>query len=165
MRRTAIAGAAIIGLTVMLAACGGADDAMDDETMDSGSSEQMSDGGTDDGAMDGESMDGESMDGGAEAMGDARSGSLTGEDAMVSGAVTVADGTVELTGYSADGDGLHLYLAAGDDEMAVEGGLDLGELTADADQTFDAMGDTADYTHVAVYAPMDKKVLAVAELM
>lgn len=166
MRRTAFASAAIIGLTVMLAACGGAEGATDEEQMDSGSSEQMSDGGMEDGAAEDGAMDDESMgEGEDEPMGEARSGALEGEGSMVSGSVTVADGAVDLTDFSADGDGLHLYLAEGADQMAVEAGLDLGALEQEADQSFDAMGDTADYTHVVVYAPMDQTVVAAAELM
>lgn len=151
MRKSAFAGAAVIGLAVVLTACGATDDTMDDQQMESpGSSDQMDDGG--------------SMDGGG-AMGESRSGALTGDDHMVSGSVTVADGEVELTDFSADHKGLHLYLADGSDQMAVEAGIDLGELTAEAEQSFDVMGETTDYAQVVVYEPMDQTVFAAADLM
>lgn len=163
MRKQVLVGSALIGLSVLLAACGGTDAASDDEPMDGASTEQM------DGeeSMDSEDMGDESMESdemSEESMGEARSGALAG-DMMVAGSVTVADGSVELTEYSSDGMGLHLYLAEGDDAMAVEGGLDLGELTSDAEQTFEAMGDTASYTHAVVYSPEDGEVYAAAELM
>ncbi|WP_162893179.1 hypothetical protein [Microbacterium halotolerans] len=164
MRKTVMMGTALLGLSVLLAACAGADESMDDEEMDGApSSEQMDGESMDSGdEMDDESMDDESMD--DESMGEARSGAFAG-DMMVAGSVTVADGEVTLTDFSSDGESLHLYLAEGDDQMAVEAGLDLGELTGDAEQSFDAMGDTADYTHAVVYAPMDGEVYATAELM
>ncbi|WP_105566290.1 hypothetical protein [Microbacterium halophytorum] len=163
MRKKILMGSALIGLSVLLAACGGADAASDDEQMDGASSEQMDN----EESMDSEDMADESMESdemSEESMGEARSGALAG-DKMVAGSVTVADGTVELTEFSADGMGLHLYLAEGDDAMAAEAGLDLGKLADDAEQTFDAMGDTASYTHAVVFSPEDGEVYAVAELM
>ena len=163
MRKTVMMGTALLGLSVLLAACVGADESMDDEEMGgTPSSEQMDEESMDSGdEMDDESMDEESMD---ESMAEARSGAFAG-DMMVAGSVAVADGEVVVTDFSADGEGLHLYLAEGDDQMAVEAGLDLGELTGDAEQTFEVMDDAADYTHAVVYEPMEGEVYAAAELM
>lgn len=173
MRKQVLVGSALIGLAVLLTACGGTDAASDDEQMDGAPTEQM-DGEESmdseemgDESMDSEGMEDESMESdeaAEEPMGEARSGAFAG-DMMVSGSVALVDGSVEVTEFSADGTGLHLYLAEGDDAMAVEGGLDLGELTADAEQSFDAMGDTAAYTHAVVYSPANGEVYAVAELM
>jgi hypothetical protein len=153
MRITAWVGAA--ALAVSLTACGQStddsmDDAMDDAMKDSPSmTDHMEDGSMDD------------------AMGDAREGTFEGLNGKkVAGTVTVADGKVELTGFSSDeGPDLHLYLAKGSDSADVVAGTRLGKVAYDdATQTFELEGADADYDTVVVHCDKAKVVFGAAEL-
>ena len=103
-----------------------------------------------------------------DAMGAAREGTFEGLNGKkVAGTVTVADGKVELSGFSSDeGPDLHLYVAKGSDEAAVMAGTRLGKVAYDdASQTFELNGvDTADYDTVVVHCDKAKAVFGAAEL-
>jgi len=153
MRITALVAATALALT--LTACG------QDEPMDSMNDapsmtdEKMGDDMAKDDAM-------------TDKMGDAREGTLAGLNGKnVEGTVTIADGKVEVTGFSSDeAPDLHLYLANGSDSAAVMAGTSLGEVTPDdATQTFDLNGvDPADYDTVVIHCDKAKAVYGAAQL-
>ena len=103
-----------------------------------------------------------------DAMSAARKGTFKGLNGKkVAGTVKVADGKVELSGFSSDeGPDLYLYLAKGSDEAAVMAGATLGKVDYDgASQTFDLKGvDAADYDTVVVHCDKAKAVFGAAEL-
>ena len=107
MRITALVGATALAFT--LTACGqSTDDSMDGAMKDGAMKDAPSSSMTDHMRM-------------GDAMGDARKGTFEGLNGKkVAGTVMVADGKVELSGFSSDeGPDLHLYLAKGSDEAAV----------------------------------------------
>lgn len=83
----------------------------------------------------------------------------------VQGTVTVADGTVTLSGFSSDeGPDLHLYLAKGTDENAVAAGTELGPVDfKKASQSFKISGDV-DFTDVLVHCDKAKAVFGAASV-
>ncbi len=153
MRITELVGVTALAFT--LTACGASDDkSMDDAMTDSSPSSSMKDDMTDD-----------MKD---HAMGDAREGTFAGLNGKkVAGSVTIADGKVELSGFSSDeGPDLHLYLAKGDDAAAVAAGIQLGKVAYDeASQTFELEGvDANDYDTVVVHCVKANAVFGAAEL-
>ena len=153
MRITALVGASALAFT--LAACGqSTDEPMDDPMKDSTSASPMSD-----------DMKDDSM---GDAKTDAREGTFSGLNGKkVAGTVTVADGKVELSGFSSDeGPDLHLYLTKGSDAAAVAAGTSLGKVAYDdASQTFELDGvNVADYDTVVVHCDKAKAVFGAAEL-
>ncbi|MCZ2262436.1 DM13 domain-containing protein [Isoptericola sp. QY 916] len=155
MRAKALATTGLVALALTLTACGADDGA--------GSGGDMTPAATD--SMQSDDMQSD------DAM--AQHGTFAGmNDKSVEGTVTVEGDTVTLSGFSSDeGPDLHLYLAKGTDEAAVEAGTELGEVAFDeADQTFttDGMGggDGMDgYTDVVVHCDKAKAVFGAATLM
>ena len=156
MRITALVATAT--LAVALTACGQSEDDPMDGAM-TGSTPSMSDDMTKDDAM-GDDMAGD--------MKGARKGSFEGVSGKtVTGAVAIADGKVQLTGFSSDqAPDLHLYLANGSDHAAVMAGRSLGEVNpADATQSFALDGvDPADYDTVVIHCDKAKAVYGAAKL-
>ena len=105
----------------------------------------------------------EMMSAGAE-----RAGMFEGlNDKSVEGTATIKDGKLMLSGFSSDeGPDLHLYLANGTDEKAVEAGKELGAVAFDeAEQTFKLDGaDAAMYSHLVVHCDKAKAVFGAAKL-
>ncbi|MFJ3406010.1 DM13 domain-containing protein [Promicromonospora sp. NPDC090134] len=166
MRKTALAGAAILTATLMLTACGtsgdGSDDAMSDQTMSSQEqSEDMAD-----------EMSEEPTDDMSEDMSDdmaaARTGTFEGlNDKTVAGMVEVSDTELVLSGYSSDeGPDLHVYLTNGTDEAAVAAGTEIDVVAFDeASQTFALDGvEVADYDTVVIHCDKAKAVFGAAPL-
>ncbi|UEJ82011.1 DM13 domain-containing protein [Brachybacterium halotolerans subsp. kimchii] len=172
LQRAAL-GAGALALAAGLAACGsGSGGSMDDGAAKDGSSSmQTSDGGGDAGMT---------SDGGGDMSGDMGS-DMGGDMAMsmahgtfagangksVAGKVSIEDGKLMLTGFSSDqGPDLHLYLAEGDDEDAVDSGMELGDVAYDsAEQTFSVEGvDLSQYDHVVVHCDKAKAVFGSAAL-
>ena len=88
-------------------------------------------------------------------------------DKSVEGTAAVAGGMVKLAGFSSDeAPDLHLYLANGTDEKAVEAGKELGAVAFDeAEQTFKLDGaDAAMYSHLVVHCDKAKAVFSAAKL-
>lgn len=155
MRITALVATAALALT--LTACG-QDEPMDDAMKDAAPSmtdDKMGDDMAKDDAM-------------ADKMRDTREGTLAGLNGKnVAGTVTIADGKVELTGFSSDdAPDLHVYLANGSDSAAVMAGKSLGEVTPDdSTQTFELNGvDPADYDTVVIHCDKAKAVYGAAKL-
>jgi predicted small lipoprotein YifL len=154
MRITALVAAT--ALTLTLTACG-QDEPMDDAMTDKPSmtDDKMGDDMAKDDAM-------------TDKMGDRREGTFAGLNGKsVAGTVTIADGKVELTGFSSDeGPDLHVYLANGSDSAAVTAGKSLGEVTPDdATQTFELDGvDPADYDTVVIHCDKARAVFGAAKL-
>ncbi|MFI8525964.1 DM13 domain-containing protein [Promicromonospora sukumoe] len=151
MRKTALAGATILTATLLLTACGtaddGAGDAMSDQTM---SSQEQS----------------EDM---AEDMGeDPRTGTFEGlNDKAVAGTVEVSGTEIVLSGYSSDeGPDLHVYLTNGTDEAAVAAGTEIDVVAFDeASQAFALDGvDVAGYDTVVIHCDKAKAVFGAAAL-
>lgn len=97
---------------------------------------------------------------------DSKTGTFHGLNGKsVNGTVTVADGTVTLSGFSSDeGPDLHLYLANGTDEKAVAAGTELGSVDfKKASQSFKVNGD-ASFTNVLVHCDKAKAVFGAASL-
>lgn len=116
-----IATASLLGATALaLSACsstGSSDADMSSQAMSSMASSSMS----------------------ASSMSSMQEGTFKGMNGkMVKGTATVENGMVTLSGFSSDeGPDLHLYLADGDDEAAVNAGTELGKVDAGmASQTF-----------------------------
>lgn len=156
MRRTALAGATILTATLLLTACGtaddGAGDAMSDQTM---SSEEQS-----------EDMSSDDM--GDDMAAEARTGTFEGlNDKAVAGTVEVSGTEVVLSGYSSDeGPDLHVYLTNGTDEAAVAAGTEIDVVAFDeASQTFALDGvDVAGYDTVVIHCDKAKAVFGAAAL-
>lgn len=89
-------------------------------------------------------------------------------DKKVAGTATVADGKVELSGFSSDeGPDLHIYLTNGTDEQAVSAGKELGKIVFDqASQTFTIPSgvDAATYKDVVIHCDKAKAVFGAASL-
>ena len=155
MRAKALATTGLVALTLTLTACGADDGAGSGDDLTPAASQSM------------QSDDMESDDMSAEPM--AQHGTFAGlNDKTVEGTVTVEDGTVTLSGFSSDeGPDLHLYLAKGTDEAAVEAGTELGDVAYDeASQTFSLEGvDVEGYTDVVVHCDKAKAVFGAATLM
>jgi hypothetical protein len=152
MRITALVGATALAFT--LTACG--------QSTEDPAGSPMNDGAMKDGSS---SMTDHMKD---DAMGATREGTFEGLNGKkVAGTVKVANGEVQLSGFSSDeGPDLHLYLAKGSDEAAVMAGATLGKVAYDdASQTFDLEGvDAADYDTVVVHCDKAKAVFGAAEL-
>ncbi|MEU2201528.1 DM13 domain-containing protein [Isoptericola sp. NPDC019482] len=174
-RAQALATTGLVALALTLTACGADDGAGADDMSTPAAEESMQsdDMASDDMATeDMESDDMASDDMSAEPM--AQHGSFAGmNDKSVEGTVTVEGDTVTLEGFSSDeGPDLHLYLAKGTDEAAVEAGTELGEVAFDeASQTFtldemaaESMADGG-YTDVVVHCDKAKAVFGAATLM
>ena len=169
MRAKALATTGLVALALTLSACGsgaGADDDADDmaPAAESTQSEDMA---TED--MQSDDMQDDDMQDDMQDDAAARHGTFAGlNDKAVEGAVTVEDGTVTLSGFSSDeGPDLHLYLAAGTDEAAVDAGTELGEVAFDeASQTFSLDGvDVEGFTDVVVHCDKANAVFGAATLM
>jgi hypothetical protein len=151
MRKTALAGAAVLTATLLLTGCGaddgGSGDAMSDQTA---SSQEQS-----------EDM-GEDMDMAA------RTGTFEGlNDKSVAGTVEVSGTELVLSGYSSDeGPDLHVYLTNGTDEAAVAAGTEIDVVAFDeASQTFALDGvDVAGYDTVVIHCDKAKAVFGAASL-
>jgi ABC-type glycerol-3-phosphate transport system substrate-binding protein len=144
MRKTALTGAAILALSLMLSAC--------------------SAGGTD--TTTSESAAPEASQSQAEEV--TRTGDFEGAgDKSVAGTVTVSDSEIVLSGYSSDeGPDLHVYLTNGSDEDAVAAGMLIDSVVFDeASQTFtfDAM-DVSGYDTVVIYCDKVKAIFGSALL-
>lgn len=141
MRITALVGATALAFT--LTACGQADDAPMKDSMPSSS---MSDDMTTDAAP-------------------GMFGGLNGK--KVAGEVTIADGKLELSGFSSDfGPDLHVYLTNGNDSAAVAAGVSVGKVVPDdASQVFE-LGDVdpAEYDTVVIHCDKAKAVFGAATL-
>ena len=166
MRAKALATTGLVALALTLTACGADDGAGSGDDMTTPTAEQSmqsDDMQSDD--MQSDDMQGDDM--AAEPM--AQHGSFAGlNDKTVEGTVAVEDGTVTLSGFSSDeGPDLHLYLAKGTDEAAVEAGTELGDVAYDeASQTFSLEGvDVEGYTDVVVHCDKAKAVFGAATLM
>lgn len=161
MRAKALATTGLVALALTLTACGADDGAGSGDDMTTPTAEQSMQ--SDD--MQSDDMEGDDMS--AEPM--AQHGTFAGlNDKTVEGTVTVEDGTVTLSGFSSDeGPDLHLYLAKGTDEAAVEAGTELGDVAYDeASQTFSLEGvDIEGYTDVVVHCDKAKAVFGAATLM
>ncbi|GAB3088865.1 DM13 domain-containing protein [Isoptericola nanjingensis] len=166
MRAKALATTGLVALALTLTACGADDGA--------GSGDDMTPAATDSMQSDDMQSDDMQSDG---AM--AQHGTFAGmNDKSVEGTVTVEGDTVTLSDFSSDeGPDLHLYLAKGTDEAAVEAGTELGEVAFDeANQTFtidgmdggdgmDGMDGMDGYTDVVVHCDKAKAVFGAATLM
>lgn len=169
MRKTALAGAAILTATLMLTACGasgdGSDDAMSDQTSSQEQSEDMSDDMTDDMSAEPDDMTDDTADDMGMA---ARTGTFEGlNDKAVAGTVEVSDTELVLSGYSSDeGPDLHVYLTNGTDEAAVAAGAEIDMVAFDeASQTFALDGvDVAAYDTVVIHCDKAKAVFGAAPL-
>jgi hypothetical protein len=160
MRKTALAGAAVLTATLLLTGCGaddgGSGDAMSDQTA---SSQEQS-----------EDM-GEDMSAEPDDMADdmaARTGTFEGlNDKSVAGTVEVSGTELVLSGYSSDeGPDLHVYLTNGTDEAAVAAGTEIDVVAFDeASQTFALDGvDVAGYDTVVIHCDKAKAVFGAASL-
>lgn len=89
-------------------------------------------------------------------------------DKKVAGTATVADGKVELSGFSSDeGPDLHIYLTNGTDEQAVSAGKELGKIVFNqASQTFTIPTgvDASTYKDVVIHCDKAKAVFGAAPL-
>jgi len=158
MRITTLVGATALAFT--LTACG--------QSTDDPMGGAMKDGAMKDGAPSSSMTDHMKDDAMGDAMSGARQGTFEGLNGkQVAGMVKIANGKVELSGFSSDeGPDLHLYLAKGSDEAAVMAGATLGKVSYDdASQTFELKGvDAADYDTVVVHCDKAKAVFGAAEL-
>lgn len=85
----------------------------------------------------------------------------------VAGTVSIADGTITLSGFSSDeGPDLHVYLTNGTDEAAVGKGMLVDAVAFDqASQTFTLKdADVSAYTYVVIHCDKAKAVFGAAEL-
>ncbi|QYH36871.1 DM13 domain-containing protein [Salinibacterium sp. M195] len=146
MRKTAITGAAILALSLMLSACSGA-------ATDTSSSEPAAP---------------EASQSQSQTEEVTRTGTFEGAgDKSVAGTVTVSDSEIVLSGYSSDeGPDLHVYLTNGNDEDAVAAGMLIDSVVFDeASQTFtfDAM-DVSGYDTIVIYCDKVKAIFGSALL-
>ncbi|WP_010205889.1 DM13 domain-containing protein [Salinibacterium sp. PAMC 21357] len=152
MRKTAITGAAILALSLMLSACSGAaTDTTSSESTAPESSASETETGTD-----------------TEMMHEEHTGTFEGAgEHSVAGTVTVSGTEIVLEGYSSDeGPDLNIYLTNGNDEDAVAGGMQIDAVAYDeASQTFtfDAM-DVSGYDTVVIYCDKVKAIFGSALL-
>jgi hypothetical protein len=144
MRKTALTGAAILALSLMLSAC--------------------SAGGT--GSTTTEPAAPEASQSETEAV--TRGGDFEGSgDKSVAGSVTVSDSEIVLSGYSSDeGPDLHVYLTNGTEEADIAAGMQIETVAFDeASQTFTLDGvNVADYDTVVIYCDKVKAVFGSASL-
>ncbi len=144
MRKTALTGAAILALSLMLSAC--------------------SAGGTDTTTT--EPAAPEASQSATEAV--TRAGDFEGSgDKSVAGSVAVSDSEIVLSGYSSDeGPDLHVYLTNGTEEADVASGMQIETVAFDeASQTFTLDGvNVADYDTVVIYCDKVKAVFGSASL-
>lgn len=97
-----------------------------------------------------------------------RSGSFAGLNGKkVSGKVTVAMDSIQLSGYSSDeGPDLHIYLTNGTDEAAVGKGKEIAKVTEDGTQNFSLSGiEPSMYHDVVIHCDKAKAVFGAATLM
>ena len=158
MRAKALATTGLVALALTLTACSADDGAGSGDDMTPTAEQSMQ---SDDMQSDG------ADDMAAEPM--AQHGTFAGlNDKTVAGTVTIDGDTLTLEGFSSDeGPDLHLYLAKGTDEAAVEAGAELGDVAFDeASQTFSLEGvDVEGYTDVVVHCDKAKAVFGAATLM
>lgn len=149
MRSSLLTATAVVSLALPLLAACGSDEEMPAEMSSKASATT--------------SAPSEMMSAGAE-----RAGMFEGlNDKSVEGTAAVAGGMVKLAGFSSDeAPDLHLYLANGTDEKAVEAGKELGAVAFDeAEQTFKLDGaDAAMYSHLVVHCDKAKAVFGAAKL-
>ena len=97
-----------------------------------------------------------------------RSGEFSGRgDQMVEGTVTVSEDELVLSGFSSsEGPDLHIYLTNGDDEAAVEAGMEISTVAFDqASQTISLGGiDASGFDTVVIHCDKAKAVFGAAEL-
>ncbi|GAA2230102.1 hypothetical protein GCM10010413_29190 [Promicromonospora sukumoe] len=155
MRKTALAGATILTATLLLTACGTADDGAGDAMSDQTASSQ-------------EQSEDMAEDMGDDMAADPRTGTFEGlNDKSVAGTVEVSGTEVVLSGYSSDeGPDLHVYLTNGTDEAAVAAGTEIDVVAFDeASQTFALDGvDVAGYDTVVIHCDKAKAVFGAAAL-
>jgi hypothetical protein len=147
MRKTSVLAAiSALALTAALTACS--------VTSDTGSTPPRSD-------------DMSNSDSGSDATA-SRSGEFSGRgDQMVEGTVTVSEDELVLSGFSSsEGPDLHIYLTNGDDEAAVEAGMEISTVAFDqASQTISLGGiDASGFDTVVIHCDKAKAVFGAAEL-
>jgi len=147
MRKTVLAGTAILALSLLLSACAGNGADVTSGGSNESSSSQMPSDETDIAT---------------------RTGDFEGlNDKTVAGSVEVSGTEVVLSGFSSDeGPDLHLYLTNGTDEAAVDAGTEIDAVAFDeASQTFSLDGvDAADYDTVVIHCDKAKAVFGAAAL-
>jgi hypothetical protein len=144
MRKTALTGAAILALSLMLSACSAA--GTDSTTTEPAAPEASQ----------------------SETEAVTRTGDFEGSgDKSVAGSVTVSDSEIVLSGYSSDeGPDLHVYLTNGAEEADIAAGMQIETVAFDeASQTFTLDGvNVADYDTVVIYCDKVKAVFGSASL-
>jgi len=144
MRKTALTGAAILALSLMLSACSAA--GTDSTTTEPAAPEASQ----------------------SETEAVTRAGDVEGSgDKSVAGSVTVSDSEIVLSGYSSDeGPDLHVYLTNGAEEADIAAGMQIETVVFDeASQTFTLDGvNVADYDTVVIYCDKVKAVFGSASL-
>lgn len=166
MRAKALATTGLVALALTLTACGADDGAASGDDMTPAASQSMQSDDMQSDDMQSDDLQSDDMQS-ADTM--AQHGTFAGlNDKSVEGTVAVEGDTLTLEGFSSDeGPDLHLYLANGTDEAAVDAGTELGEVAWDeASQTFvlddvDASG----FTDVVVHCDKAKAVFGAATLM
>lgn len=150
MRKIALAATAALTLALALSAC--SSPAATEDSKPSSSASQSADSGTSTTSME---------------MAE-KTGTFAGlNEKTVSGAVTVTDDEIALSGFSSDeGPDLHVYLTNGTDEAAVSEGMLVDAVSYDtATQTFTLDGvDTSEYSYVVIHCDKAKAVFGAAEL-
>lgn len=146
MRKTALAGTAVLVFALTLTACGAGDD-MTSTSMNESSSAPS------------QPEDAMAMD---------RTGSFEGHgDKTVTGSVMVSADQIEFADFSSDeGPDLHVYLTNGTDESAVEAGMEIDSIAFDeASQTFMLDGaNVDDFDTVVIHCDKAKAVFGAAPL-
>jgi len=143
MRKTPLAGVAVLALSLLLTACSGTDDTSPSASPTSSSTMQSPEA-------------------------SARAGTFSGlNDKTVAGSVEVTDTEVTLSGFSSDeGPDLHVYLTNGTDEAAVAAGAEIDKVAFDqASQSFALDGtDATGYDTVVIHCDKAKAVFGAAAL-
>lgn len=149
MRKSALAGSAVLALTLLLTACGGPNQASTSSMSPSAQSQMQTMPSTTDTAA-------------------SRMGSFMGlNQKMVAGSAKLSGSELMLTGFSSDeGPDLHVYLTNGTDEAAVMAGKSLGAVSFnEAAQTFMLQGvDASAYKDVVIHCDKAKAVFGAAAL-
>ena len=146
MRSTELKGAALLTITLALAACSSSKEMQPGSAMSQSSSAP---------AM-------------SQSMTSTHTGTFEGlNDKHVAGTAAVSDAQIVLSGFSSDaGPDLHIYLANGSDENAVAAGKEIGSIAFDKpSQTFSTSGvDASKYTTVVIHCDKAKAVFGAATL-
>ena len=178
MRRKTIVGTAILIASLMLAACGAAEDPGAEDPgaeVSAGESSQSSQAQPDESQMPDETADDETADDETdddetddEAVAQPRSGEFEGlVGKTVTGSVEVSATEIVLSEFSSDeAPDLHVYLANGSDLADVTAGVEIDVVAFDeASQTFTLDGvDVADYDTVVIHCVKAKAVYGAAPL-